>query len=93
MKGTRVPSTGVVPLLGHVRNAVSEAMARVRPEFAGADPVVRRSERADFQSNAALALAKKSRTAPAELAAAIAAELGRADGAALAAVERSGPGF
>ncbi|WP_327147817.1 arginine--tRNA ligase [Nocardia sp. NBC_01329] len=88
-----MPSTGVVPLLGHVRTAVSEAMVRVRPDFAGADPVVRRSERADFQSNAALALAKKSRTAPAELAAAIAAELAHADGSALAAVERSGPGF
>ncbi|MGW1738858.1 arginine--tRNA ligase [Nocardia sp. NPDC001965] len=88
-----MPSTGVVPLLGHVRTAVSEALVRVRPEFAGADPVVRRSERADFQSNAALALAKKSRTVPAELAAAIAAELDRADGSALAAVERSGPGF
>ncbi|GGL07076.1 arginine--tRNA ligase [Nocardia jinanensis] len=88
-----MPSTGVVPLLGLVRIAVSEAMVRVRPEFAGADPAVRRSERADFQADAALRLARKSRTAPAELAAAIAAELGLADGSALAAVERSGPGF
>nr|WP_281920792.1 hypothetical protein [Nocardia cyriacigeorgica] len=43
---------------------MSEAIGRVRPDLAGADPIVRRSDRADFQSNAALPLAKKSARNP-----------------------------
>ncbi|MFZ0876380.1 MAG: arginine--tRNA ligase, partial [Pseudonocardiaceae bacterium] len=52
-------------LIGQVEVAVRDAIDRVLPELAGADPVVRRSEHADFQSNAALALAKRARTRPA----------------------------
>ncbi len=80
----------VLPLLGQVADAVSGAIGRARPELAGADPVVRRSEHADFQANAALALAKRARIRPADLAAELVAAL--ADGP-IGTVEVSGPGF
>ena len=80
----------VPPLHDQVADAVSAAIGRVRPELAGADPVVRRSEHADFQSNAALALAKRARTKPAELAADLATSF--TDGP-VSSVELSGPGF
>lgn len=82
----------VLPLLGQIANAVSEAIDRALPELAGADPVVRRSEHADFQSNAALALAKRARTKPAELAAELTKILEASQGP-VDAVELSGPGF
>ncbi len=83
----------VPPLLGQVADSVSQAIARARPELAGADPVVRRSEHADFQSNAALALAKRGRTKPAELADALTAAMGGHDRGPVTHVEPSGPGF
>ncbi|WP_298182873.1 arginine--tRNA ligase [Saccharomonospora sp.] len=82
----------VLPLLGQVADSVSQAIAHARPELAGADPVVRRSEHADFQSNAALALAKRARTKPAELADALTAAVA-GDRGPIAHVEVSGPGF
>ncbi|MGW6427474.1 arginine--tRNA ligase [Nocardia sp. NPDC055053] len=85
-------SAGVVPLLGRVAAAVSEAIARVRPETADADPVVRRSDRADFQSNAALPLAKRVSMAPVQLGAELATQVDLADGV-IADVQVSGPGF
>jgi arginyl-tRNA synthetase len=54
------------------------------------DPVVRASQHADFQSGAALALARPAGRPPREIAAGVAAE---ADLAGLAVVEVSGPGF
>ncbi|WP_308017172.1 arginine--tRNA ligase [Nocardia rosealba] len=71
---------------------MSEAIVRVRPEVTDADPVVRRSDRADFQSNAALPLAKRLGMAPAQLGSVIAADVERADNA-IADVQVSGPGF
>ncbi|MGQ4597137.1 arginine--tRNA ligase [Nocardia sp. R6R-6] len=85
-------SAGVVPLLGRVAAAVSEAIARVRPETADADPVVRRSDRADFQSNAALPLAKRVGMPPTELGGELATHIEVADGV-IADVQVSGPGF
>ncbi|MFD4434117.1 arginine--tRNA ligase, partial [Nocardia sp. NPDC058497] len=85
-------SAGVVPLLGRVAVAVAEAIARVRPEMADADPVVRRSDRADFQSNAALPLAKRVGMAPQQLGADLAAGVDLTDGV-IADVKVSGPGF
>jgi arginyl-tRNA synthetase len=80
-------------LIGVVEGAVADAIDRVLPEMAGADPVVRRSEHADFQSNAALALAKRTRTRPTELAAAVSKAL-RADfRTPVTEVTVSGPGF
>ncbi|MFJ2838751.1 hypothetical protein ACIO52_25655 [Nocardia sp. NPDC087230] len=73
-------SAGEVPLLGRVATAVSEAIARVRPETADADPVVRRSDRADFQSNAALPLAKRVGTPPAQLGGELASSIDSAEG-------------
>ena len=75
-------------LIEQVESAVSDAIKQELPELAEADPVVRRSEHADFQSNAALSLAKRTRTKPADLAARIAAALPTG-----MTVEVSGPGF
>ncbi len=79
-------------LAGQVEEAVTTALGRVRPELAGADPLVRRSDRADFQSNVALASAKRVKARPAELAGELAEALQGADGP-IADVEVSGPGF
>lgn len=73
---------GVPSLQDRTAGAVSDAIATTRPSMAGADPVVRRSGRADFQSNAALALSVPA----AELAEAI-------QDKAIASVVQSGPGF
>ncbi len=68
------------------------AMADVLPaELATEDPLVRRSERADFQANAALSLAKRLGRNPRELGAELAARL--ADVPWITAAEVSGPGF
>nr|WP_239395178.1 arginine--tRNA ligase [Frankia sp. CiP3] len=93
----------VPSLRRQVETAVSDAISQALPELAGADPVVRRSEHADFQANAALALAKRARRKPADLAASVADALRRgigtdtdtdADtGTPVASVTVSGPGF
>ncbi|NDL57570.1 arginine--tRNA ligase [Phytoactinopolyspora mesophila] len=83
----------VPPLLDRVAGIVSEAISRVRPEFFGTDSVVRRSEHADFQSNAALALAKRARTRPVDLAAELSTALNNAHDGPVGLVEVSGPGF
>ncbi len=80
-------------LTGQVEAAVSGVIDRLLPELAGADPVVRRSEHADFQSNAVLALAKRARTRPAELAGAVSDALRAATSTPVAEVTVSGPGF
>jgi arginyl-tRNA synthetase len=58
----------------------------------GADPLLRRSDRADFQANGVLGLAKRNKTNPRELAAQVVAAL-PADGELIADIEVSGPGF
>ena len=83
----------VPSLICQVEAAVSGAIDRVLPELAGADPLVRRSEHADFQSNAALALAKRARVRPADLAATVSDALRTDTGTPLAEVTVSGPGF
>lgn len=65
--------------------------ASLGPEHAGADPVLRPSQFADIQANAALALAKRAGQPPREVAAGIVEHLA-AEGI-LAEVEISGPGF
>ncbi|MDT0349608.1 arginine--tRNA ligase [Pseudonocardia charpentierae] len=81
----------VTSLARQVETAVSTALGRVRPELDGADPLVRRSDRADFQSNVALASAKRLKARPAELAGQLVEALQDVDG--IADVEVSGPGF
>ena len=79
----------VVAIKEQMAAAVSAAMSASLPaELAGADPLVRRSEHADFQANAPLAVAKKVRRAPRDVAADLVAGLGDDLGA-----EVSGPGF
>jgi arginyl-tRNA synthetase len=80
-------------LSDQVETAVVAVIDRVLPELTGADPVVRRSEHADFQSNAVLALAKRVRTRPAELAKAVSEELRADPSTPIAEVAVSGPGF
>ena len=55
----RVIGQDVRSLTSQVEAAVSGAIGQVLPDLAGADPLVRRSDRADFQSNVALASAKR----------------------------------
>jgi arginyl-tRNA synthetase len=71
---------------------LSERLAAALGAVAGdtVDPAVRRSQHADFQSGAALALARRLHRPPREIAAAV---LDRADLAGLAVAEVSGPGF
>ncbi|MGK8522000.1 arginine--tRNA ligase [Nocardia asteroides] len=85
--------SGVLPLLDQVAAAVSDAINRTRPEATGADPVVRRSAHADFQANAALALAKRLELRPTEYAGELVAALACAPDGAVRSVETSGPGF
>ena len=88
MSEHQVPS-----LIRQVEAAASAAIGRARPELSGADPLIRRSEHADFQSNAALALAKRATARPAVLAGELADAL-RLDGdAPVSKVTMSGPGF
>ncbi|MBO0607555.1 arginine--tRNA ligase [Myceligenerans salitolerans] len=52
--------TDIVAISAQVEAAVQAALTQVLPaELAGTDPVVRRSDRADFQANGVLAVAKK----------------------------------
>jgi arginyl-tRNA synthetase len=76
-------------------NLEAQLADRLGPALAAAagfpvDPVVRRSQHADFQSAAVLALAKRAGRPPGEIAAEVAA---RADLAGLATVAISRPGF
>jgi arginyl-tRNA synthetase len=78
----------VVAIKDQVEAAVQAALSQVLPaELAGTDPVVRRSDHADFQANGTLAVAKKAGRAPRDIGADVAERL---DGFA---AEVSGPGF
>ncbi len=74
-----------------LETAIEEALG---PEFAGADPVLRRSQQAsfgDYQANAAMALGKRVGRPPREVAEAIVAAARLDD--LCSAVEVAGPGF
>ncbi|HZG05814.1 MAG TPA: arginine--tRNA ligase [Streptomyces sp.] len=87
----------VPSLAATVRQRVAEALSAALPEAASADPLLRRSDRADFQANGMLALAKKLKGNPRELAAKVVERLpGVAEGdedRVIAGIEVSGPGF
>ncbi|MGH2385661.1 MAG: hypothetical protein ACRDGB_11520, partial [Candidatus Limnocylindria bacterium] len=69
-------TTQVRSLAEGLEDAVSDAMAQVLPtELASQDPLVRRSDHADFQSNVALAVAKQAGRSPRELAGMLAEQL------------------
>lgn len=81
----------VPSLATQVRQRVADALAAALPQEADADPLLRRSDRADFQANGMLALAKRLKTNPRELAGQVAERVDAGD--VLADVEVSGPGF
>ena len=75
-----------------IESLLTERLSAAFAAVAGepVDPAVRRSQRADFQANGALALAKRLGRNPRDVAAEVAAA---ADLAGLAEVEIAGPGF
>ncbi|OEV00903.1 MULTISPECIES: arginine--tRNA ligase [Streptomyces] len=81
----------VPSLAATVHQRVSDALSAALPEAASADPLLRRSDRADFQANGMLALAKQLKGNPRELAAKVTEALPAND--EIAAIEVSGPGF
>ncbi|MEY7978862.1 arginine--tRNA ligase [Streptomyces pilosus] len=78
----------VTPLTDLVNQQLASALSATQPE---ADPLLRRSDRADFQANGILALAKKAKANPRELAAEVVARITTGD--LIKDVEVSGPGF
>jgi arginyl-tRNA synthetase len=78
----------LVPLREKVLAATRVALG---DEAADADPALHRSQHADYQADLALALARKLKKSPREVATAIAAKLAPDD--VVASVEVSGPGF
>ena len=84
-------ATGVSALSTQLTGALSRAIATAYPDRAGADPVIRPSDHADLQANAALALAKKVGANPREVATAIVEALAAPE--LIEQVEISGPGF
>ncbi|SFL71548.1 arginine--tRNA ligase [Streptomyces pini] len=81
----------VPSLAATVHQRVADALSAALPEVASADPLLRRSDRADFQANGMLALAKKLGGNPRELAGRVVAALPETD--EIAGIEVSGPGF
>ncbi|MCL3998849.1 arginine--tRNA ligase [Streptomyces lavenduligriseus] len=81
----------VTSLSDNVQQHLASALAATLPEAAGADPLLRRSDRADFQANGILALAKKAKANPRELATEVVGRVVTGD--VIKDVEVSGPGF
>ncbi|CAL9493330.1 Arginine--tRNA ligase [Streptomyces sp. enrichment culture] len=81
----------VTSLSDSVHQQLASALSATRPQDAGADPLLRRSDRADYQANGILALAKKAKANPRELAAEVVSHV--PTGALIQDVEVSGPGF
>ncbi|MCS0602813.1 arginine--tRNA ligase [Streptomyces sp. LP11] len=81
----------VTSLSDSVQQHLASALSATLPEAAGADPLLRRSDRADFQANGILALAKKAKANPRELAARVVERVTTGD--VIEGVEVSGPGF
>ncbi|MCB5911375.1 arginine--tRNA ligase [Streptomyces pinistramenti] len=86
--------TPVTSLAASVNQRVADALSAALPEAgAAADPLLRRSDRADFQANGMLALAKKLKGNPRELAGQVVAGIPTGEGAVIKEIEVSGPGF
>ncbi|WP_432028750.1 arginine--tRNA ligase [Streptomyces sp. 1222.5] len=81
----------VTSLSDSVQQHLASALSATLPEAAGADPLLRRSDRADFQANGILALAKKAKANPRELATQVVSQVVAGD--VIKDVEVSGPGF
>ncbi|WP_069814372.1 arginine--tRNA ligase [Streptomyces sp. TP-A0874] len=88
----------VPSLAATVHQRVSDALSAALPEAGATDPLLRRSDRADFQANGMLALAKRLGRNPRDLAASVVDRIPTAAAnsdpdAVIAAIEVSGPGF
>lgn len=88
----------VPSLAATVHQRLADALSAALPEAGAADPLLRRSDRADFQANGMLALAKKLKGDPRSLAAKVVERIPTAatdsdPDPAIAAIEVSGPGF
>ncbi|MFP8959799.1 arginine--tRNA ligase [Streptomyces nanhaiensis] len=81
----------VPSLAATVHQRVADALSAALPEVASAEPLLRRSDRADFQANGMLALAKRLKGNPRELAGRVVAAMPETD--EIAGIEVSGPGF
>ncbi|MGV9567012.1 arginine--tRNA ligase [Streptomyces sp. NPDC003480] len=81
----------VTSLTASVHQHLANALSATLPEAAAADPLLRRSDRADFQANGILALAKKAKANPRELATQVVSHVVTGD--VIKDVEVSGPGF
>ncbi|MFG2290521.1 arginine--tRNA ligase [Streptomyces sp. NPDC048595] len=81
----------VPSLAASVNQRVADALSAALPEAGAADPLLRRSDRADFQANGMLALAKKLKGNPRELAGKVVDGIDAAD--LIKEIEVSGPGF
>ncbi|MFC8364283.1 arginine--tRNA ligase [Streptomyces griseorubiginosus] len=80
----------VTSLSDAVNQQLTSALSATLPE-ADAEPLLRRSDRADFQANGVLALAKKAKANPRELAAQVVSRV--VGGDVIKDIEVSGPGF
>jgi arginyl-tRNA synthetase len=85
------PDPGVDPLLALRARVVAAARATFGDEGATTDPALHRSAHADYQADIALALARKLKRNPREVATALAAAL--VPDEVIAKTEVSGPGF
>ena len=81
----------VTSLSDSVHQRLAAALSAALPQAGSADPLLRRSDRADFQVNGILALAKKEKANPRELATQVVS--GVESGELIKDVEVSGPGF
>ncbi|WP_405759712.1 arginine--tRNA ligase [Streptomyces sp. NBC_01420] len=81
----------VPSLASTLQQQLADALTAALPDAGTADPLLRRSDRADFQANGILALAKKLKGNPRELAAKVTDSLPASD--LIKDVEVSGPGF
>ncbi|MCY0947545.1 arginine--tRNA ligase [Streptomyces antarcticus] len=81
----------VPSLASSVEQRIADALASALPEAGAADPLLRRSDRADYQANGILALAKKAKANPRELATTVVEAIPTGD--LIQEIEVSGPGF
>ncbi|WP_309094859.1 arginine--tRNA ligase [Streptomyces sp.] len=81
----------VTSLSDSVHQRLAAALSAALPQAGSADPLLRRSDRADFQANGILALAKKAKANPRELATQVVSRV--ESGELIGDVEVSGPGF
>ncbi|MFD0341604.1 arginine--tRNA ligase [Streptomyces sp. NPDC127117] len=87
-----MPEHGSVnSLASTLQQQLADALTAALPDAGTADPLLRRSDRADFQANGILALAKKLKGNPRELAAQVTAAIPA--GGLIKEIEVSGPGF